>query len=501
MSFKEAKELRLNGRLAEALAMATADLESDPDNVWNKRSISWVYYDYLKLHSTKEGYSDFMIYFEKLISLELEIDDIKMLHENVAIQLGKLIYALYKVNDVDYSKIDSLFEKAQVLKIGRPSKANSFLIKAFLKGSKTWSNIHLCLDFFGFDSFQESDYLSEEYNGKAISSIAEKFYNTYCKKLFDLSKAPGVNTELLNQLIQEFLPKLDLQISEHPEYQFLPYFKAKLLIQTGQKDLVLESFIPFARRKKNEFWVWEVIAELYEINDDRNFACHCKALSLSSPEEYLVGLRKDFAQMLIEKGMYPEAKFELMKLIDIRNQKGWKIGNDILQITNQSWYNETKETSSNNHLYNQFKSKAEELLFQNVEEEIVVVEFVNYDKQVLNFVKDESKHGFFSYKGLLQKPMIGDLLKVRLEGDTGRFQLLSVKKDNEFQSPAMSSFSGKVKKAHDKDFAFVDNYFIEPKLAKMHNLSNDQEISGKAILSFNKLKEKWGWKVIEINKK
>ena len=88
MSFKEAKELRLNGRLAEALNMATADLESDPDNIWNKRSISWVYYDYLKLHSTKEGYSDFMIYFEKLISLELEIDDVKMLHENVAIQLG-----------------------------------------------------------------------------------------------------------------------------------------------------------------------------------------------------------------------------------------------------------------------------------------------------------------------------------------------------------------------------------------------------------------------------
>jgi len=48
MSFKEIKELRQAGKLEEALQMANQALETDPDNIWNKRAIAWVYYDYIK---------------------------------------------------------------------------------------------------------------------------------------------------------------------------------------------------------------------------------------------------------------------------------------------------------------------------------------------------------------------------------------------------------------------------------------------------------------------
>ena len=39
MSFKEIKELRQAGKLEEALQMANQALETDPDNIWNKRSV------------------------------------------------------------------------------------------------------------------------------------------------------------------------------------------------------------------------------------------------------------------------------------------------------------------------------------------------------------------------------------------------------------------------------------------------------------------------------
>jgi hypothetical protein len=146
-------------------------------------------------------------------------------------------------------------------------------------------------------------------------------------------------------------------------------------------------------------------------------------------------------------------------------------------------------------LYNQYVSKAEELLFQSVEEEIIVVEFVNHDKQMMNFIKDKAKHGFFSYKGLIQKPKVGDVLRVRFNGDgsDGFFKVLSLnaaKYDD--QSDALKSFEGNIRIKERSEFGFVEDIFVEPNLVKGNNFSNNQKISGKAILSFNKKKNEWG---------
>jgi hypothetical protein len=341
--------------------------------------------------------------------------------------------------------------------------------------------------------------LPEEFNGKAILSTVEKYYNAYSKSLIDMSKDGFTSPGLPYNFMMEFLPKLDATIEKHPEYQFLPYFKAKMLIFLNRRDEVLEAFLPFAKRKKSEFWVWEVLAETFEKTDDNSFACYCKALSLKSPQEFLIGIRKDFAELLISKEMHSEAKFEIEKIIEIRNAQGWKIPNNILTITNQSWYSVTTAKSSNADLYNQYIFKAEELLFQSVEEEIIVVEFVNQDKQMLNFIKDKSKHGYFSYKGLVPKPRIGDLMRVRFngEGSDGFYKVLSLytaKQDD--QSDSLKVFQGNIRIKEGSDFGFVGDIFIEPTILKRNNFSNNQEISGKAILSFNKKKKQWGWKMV-----
>jgi hypothetical protein len=272
-----------------------------------------------------------------------------------------------------------------------------------------------------------------------------------------------------------------------------------MLILLNRRDEVLEAFLPFAKRKKSEFWVWEVLAETFDKTDENCFACYCKALSLKSPQEFLIGIRKDFANLLITKNLQCEAKFEIEKIIEIRNTQGWKIPNDILTITSQSWYSATTAKSSNADLYNQYTSKAEELLFHSVEEEIIVVEFVNQDKQMLNFIKGKSKHGYFSYKGLTPKPRIGDLMRVRFngEGSDGFFKVLSLSmaKQDE-QTEALKLFEGNIRIKEGSDFGFVGDIFIEPSILKRYNFINNQEISGKAILSFNKKKNQWGWKMV-----
>jgi hypothetical protein len=499
MSFKEVKELRINGKLDEALIMALTDLEVDSTNVWNKRSIGWVFYDFAKKNSNLDSYDTFINYYDKIIALELDQSDVIMLHEKLAIQLGKLVYDIFKSNELDFEKINVLFEKSKLLLINKPSDANSFLIKAFLKGNKIWKNIGFIFNYFGFDLFQDKDYISEEFKGKAILSTVEKYYNAYSKYLIEMSKDGFTTPGLTQYFMLEFIPKLDLMISSHPEYQFLPYFKAKMLIFLNRKDEVLEAFLPFAKRKKDEFWVWEVLAETFDKNNENCFACYCKALSLKSPQEFLIGIRKDFAFLLIAKGMYSEAKHEIEKIIEIRNYQGWKITNDITSIISQPWYSETNAKTSNIELYNQHISMAEELLFNSVEEEIIVVEFVNQNKQMLNFIKDKSKHGFFSFKGIILKPKVGDLLRVRFNGvgKDGFFKVLSLyfaKQDD--QSDAVKLFEGNILIKEGSDFGFVDDIFVNSIILKQNNFKNNQKISGKAILSFNKKKNQWGWKMV-----
>ena len=47
MPAKEIKELRQAGKLEEAYAMAEAEMQLEPENIWTKRNISWVIYSQL----------------------------------------------------------------------------------------------------------------------------------------------------------------------------------------------------------------------------------------------------------------------------------------------------------------------------------------------------------------------------------------------------------------------------------------------------------------------
>ncbi len=298
-----------------------------------------------------------------------------------------------------------------------------------------------------------------------------------------------------------FLPKLDLIIKSFPDFHYLPYFKAKLLLKLGEAKDSLSAFIPFAKQKRNEFWVWELMAEIFSEDKEIQFACYCKALSLKTSEDFLVKLRQTFAEVLIEKSMYNEAKTEIQKVIATREQHEWRLPNKIVQWTEQEWYKSAKAQKDNLDLYSNHIKQAEEILFQDIPEEVIAVEFVNENRRILNFVKDKQKHGFFNYSGILTKPRVGDLLKVRFNGDgqDGFYKILTAKKiDLNTRSGAIKNFEGTLKVISQQNFGFVEDVYIDPKRIEEKRLSDGETLRGKAILSFNKKKNEWGWKAIEI---
>lgn len=503
MSFKVIKELRQAGKLDEALQMAHQALEAEPDNIWNKRAAAWVYYDYLKKYNQPESFNSFKKYLIKIMDLQLPEDE-KMVFDKCALQIGKLIFSLHNTNQVDYVKINELFDIIRNFHFTKPSEAYSFIYKAFHKGYQNWACYLTFADWWNFENFRSEDYLKEEFNGKKMMSIAEQAYIAYSKKLLEGEPLDdfGQQRVIDKEKIQSFLPKLNSLIDKHPDYQYPPYFKAKLLLVLGNDENVLSAFLPFAKQKRNDFWVWELMAEIFSEDKEIQFACYCKALSLKTPEDFLVKLRQTFADMLIEKKMYNEAKTEIQKAIATREKHKWKLPNQIVQWTMQDWYKSAQSKKDNFDLYSSHLKQAEEIMFQDIPEEIIAVEFVNENKSILNFVKDKRKFGFFNYSGILTKPQIGDLLKVRFNGDgkEGFYKILTAKKaDSNTKSEAIKDFEGFIKINVEKKIGFVEDIFIEPKLILKKKLSDGQKVIGKAILSYDKVKNRMGWKAIQID--
>ncbi len=87
MSFKEVKELRQSNKLPEAYSLAKEDLSNGPEDIWNKRSLAWVLYDYLKINSSEEQYELFIKYLKELKELELPENE-NMIYDNSAWQIG-----------------------------------------------------------------------------------------------------------------------------------------------------------------------------------------------------------------------------------------------------------------------------------------------------------------------------------------------------------------------------------------------------------------------------
>ncbi len=142
------------------------------------------------------------------------------------------------------------------------------------------------------------------------------------------------------------------------------------------------------------------------------------------------------------------------------------------------------------------------MLMKNFNEAIVAVEFVNRERNIINFVRDESLFGFFHYDPNTLKPKIGDMLKIKYAPktkDDKLYKVLSIQPASQDDTcPAIKSYQGKISITNKNGFGFVDDVFFFPKLVKKFSLENDQEIVGMAILSYDKKKGSWGWKPFKI---
>jgi hypothetical protein len=143
-------------------------------------------------------------------------------------------------------------------------------------------------------------------------------------------------------------------------------------------------------------------------------------------------------------------------------------------------------------------------LFNDILEESVIVEFVNSDKKILNFIASERKYGFFKYDRFLNNVKIGDTLSVRFQDGQkdGLYHILTLEKidDKEQKQLFTKAVLGSIKISEGKPFGFIDDIYVHPSFIAKYNLVNGDFIGVDAIKSFNKEKMAWTWKIFHCSK-
>lgn len=493
MSFSKIIQLRREGQLKKAYEVAIKEYNDNPNNIWNKRAIAWVYYDLLKNACQRNLHQKITEMLSLINGLNLPSDE-KSFFESIAWCVGKFVY---RYNNPFTKILTELVDELKRMPFYKPSDSYSFLIKVFSKHVEKWSGFYDFFMWWNNENFSEKDYEKTELNnGRKVISNAEQVYIAVCKNVL---KHP-VNNKQLEKLI----PIIEQVTKEHPDMQYPHYYFAKLLLEKGNKERFLTAFIPFARKKKRDFWVWDLISQIFDKEDPRYFACLCRSLACGAPVKFSLNVKEKFAEALIRKNMLTKAKHEIDEVVNCRNQENWRLTLRLQKWMNDEKLKAVKPAGTNEKLYRKYAPEADKLLYYDIKPEIIIVEKVNREKKIVYFVTSGPKQGSFQYHYFNLNPKPGDVLSVRFsekgnEKSPNFYKAATMEMSNEKPDACIfRTVKGTLNIKSGNSFGFVHQIFVPSETISENKLHDGQPLTLSAIRAFNKKKKEWGWKAVEI---
>jgi len=161
----------------------------------------------------------------------------------------------------------------------------------------------------------------------------------------------------------EFLKKY---APHFPKEEWFPYFLAVGLCKSRQFDEALRYLVPFARTKRREFWVWQKLANCFPPGDARHLACLCRSVLCGSKKpELLLSVRQQLALALHRAGYDGVARSEIEAVIALRQQKGWKIPDELARLQRENWFIEAIATEGA-ELYHSLAELADDVLMHDI---------------------------------------------------------------------------------------------------------------------------------------
>ena len=482
-----------SGQISEAYEQAKSDLSSNPSGVWEQREVGWALYYIIKSDVDRNDYDSLLAHLDELNSLDqLTVANDSLIYDNVIFKIGEFVKNCIGLTNVDSSvKLSAIFSRLKNYSFN-PSKGYSFLLQGFLK-FETWNELADFFDWWKFDNLTQEDYKPfVMQNGRQIMALAERAYIAYSKALLRLNDAAR---------IEEFLPRMDALMESHPEMTYPGYFYGKLLMALGSdKDEALKVLVPFARRKATEFWVWQLISDVYSSEPEMQRACLLRSVNCRTQETFLGKVRIKLANLYIQLGQYDKARFHIDAVTRCYVSNGWRLPNEIDLWMRQPWINSATPNGTDNLDY---ISMTNQVLCNGSEEAVAIVSYVDPNSHRASLIYGNKKR---MGQKLRFRVNPGDVLKINFINDSdGKAKVLNASK---ITLPANLDYAmfaeGVVDKRDDKQFAFVkvgqNRCFMSPAIVQKYNVRNGESIKTLVVNDYDKKKETWNWVCLTVKR-
>ena len=479
------------GQVQQAYELAKADLAAMPTDVWTQRAVGWALYYMIKSDSETGDYARLLEHIDELKSLDqLTIANDSMIFDNVQFQIANFIRI--HLTDIEASsKLSVLFSKLKDYEF-KPSRGHSFLLQTILK-FENWPEIADFFDWWNLDNLTQEDYTPYiNQKGQKMMTLAERAFIANSKALLRLNDLGR---------IEEFLPKLDNLMNNHKEMMYPGYFYGKLLLALGSNgDEALKVIIPFARKKATEFWVWQLLSDIFTNEEEKQLACLLRAVHCRTQETFLGKVHIKLATLYIKRGLLNSARFHIDVVTRCYASQGWRLPNKIDCWIHQPWINSTTPDHKDPIDY---MAITDAILCDGAEESIAVVTYVEQNTHNSFIIYGKEKRTVQKFRF---KVNVGKTLRLHYITDSeGRMKVLS---STSVHLPSDLDYAkcveGNIYKRDDKDFALLKlgyiNCFVSPNIVKKYKLKNGDKIKSLIVYDYNKKKNAWNWVCVNIKK-
>jgi len=500
MSYQIVRELRIKGDRENALKTGYETLLKEPANQKLKYLLAWVLYDDLKEKCYAERADEFIQTIKKLIDLKLPENE-PLLNEKITWQIIKYLSFHVKEETLNNKQLDSIVPLFNLFPPLKNSTVSSALLSTFLRYKTLWFGFLPWMNLLTWEGFHEEDYEEPDMGlGKKLMSRAEQAYIRVGKILEERSNFQ-MNEHLKNEILS-FIEALEKIIQDKPHFLYPPYYLAKLWLILDEKEKALYAILPFARIRNKEFWVWDLLARVFPKNDDRAFWCYCRALSCQTRDEFLYKVRLHFLPLLVERGLYQEARNEMKSIQFVSKIREWPYPSYCKQLENEPWYQNTEPGKTNNYLYGRYYLKASDILstYLPVSEGVIIL--IDPKKYKICFMPNKEDKIWLQSEIPLEKFDIGQIIAVSAEKqqDGKPHRIFSIKRleEKECDHPLRRIFSGKLRLSERISLGFVEDILVAYFLHK--HLNNGEMVEGIAVPAFDNKKKIWGWKALYLKK-
>ena len=440
------------------------------------------------------------------------------------------------------------------------TKARHFVLAMALKFAKSDFQTVNKFNFPNFlrlwlgEGFPASFWQPETYNGKTFEPLAIRALQLAAKQIKTLQDP---------NLAYDYIPDLEQAIEIAPAHnQWLIYHLASLLLLTDSREKAQNYLLQSVKRNATHGWAWSALGEfLLEVEPEKAISCFGKAIDIERDEQFSLKARKRLLVLFIATKELARAKFEALKIVQLYEEHDWnikpKLEEQIEALEDINPISEQEQLA----FYKHCSQIADAFLFSDLPEHHAIVTNVFTNQKgkqrmtlfietlgVLNFpgsqiqpalrrpgtwltvkcseeqpiqllkieqttprpslfgqqpwavarlnkqdallLSEEKNLITWGKKTLPSQVKVGDLLTMTPNGHW--------RTADQEESPLVRIFQGKLKLLT-AGFGFVDDIYINADLVNDQHLQNGENVIGKAIMSFNKKKESWGWSAININ--